>query len=59
MPLHHTGIMRILKETESSHITNAGCFHEWIAESRHVTSEGWIAYTRCVRCAARRVESYS
>lgn len=31
--------------------------HAWILESRHATSEGWIAYVRCASCPARRVDA--
>ena len=30
--------------------------HGWMIESRHGTSDGVVAYARCVDCGARRVE---
>lgn len=30
--------------------------HAWIIDSRHPTSEGVIAYVRCVSCGSRRVD---
>lgn len=30
--------------------------HGWITESRHATSEGFIAYVRCADCGVRRVD---
>lgn len=29
--------------------------HAWRTESRHLTSEGWVLYVRCV-CGVRRVD---
>lgn len=32
------------------------CEHAWVTDSRHRTSQGIVAYVRCVRCPALRVE---
>ncbi|QMU96049.1 hypothetical protein FVO59_01675 [Microbacterium esteraromaticum] len=30
--------------------------HGWVTESAHRTSEGEVAYVRCIDCGARRVD---
>ncbi len=30
--------------------------HAWVAESRHVTTDGVVLYVRCTACAVRRID---